>query len=86
MNILQLTNKVPYPPIDGGAIATINLSKGFAEQGHQVTILAMNTTKHYCEISSIPTEITSKINIIGVDVKAKITRTAALNKIGRAHV
>jgi hypothetical protein len=43
MKILQITNKVPYPVKDGGAIACMNLARGFSLLGHQVTILAMNT-------------------------------------------
>ncbi len=47
MKILQLTNKVPLPPRDGGAIATLALARGLAEAGHEVTVLAMNTSKHF---------------------------------------
>jgi len=47
MNILQLTNKMPYPAKDGGAIATLNLSKGFVNANNKLTILSMNTAKHF---------------------------------------
>ena len=47
MKILQLCNKSPYPPKDGGAIAIFNLTKGFQNNGHHVKILAINTKKHY---------------------------------------
>ena len=47
MKILQLCNKFPYPPKDGGAIAIFNLTKGFQYNGHHVKILAINTKKHY---------------------------------------
>ncbi len=63
MKILQLTNKVPYPPKDGGAIATLNLSLGMAELGHEITLLAINTSKHYFQIDQIPEEISSKVRI-----------------------
>lgn len=46
MRILQLTNKVPYPPRDGGSFATLSLATGLAAGGHDVTVLAMNTSKH----------------------------------------
>ena len=46
MRILQLTNKSPWPPKDGGAIASMNLTKGFGFLGHKVTVLSMNTEKH----------------------------------------
>ncbi len=47
MHILQLVLKVPYPPKDGGAVATLNMTEGLQQQGNQVTILAFNTKKHY---------------------------------------
>ncbi len=47
MKILQLTNKVPYPPRDGGAIASLTLGRELAKAGHEVVILAMNTSKHF---------------------------------------
>lgn len=49
MKILQLTNKIPVPPRDGGSIATYRLSLGLAQLGHQVSVLAMNTSKHYVD-------------------------------------
>jgi len=73
LKILQLTNKIPYPPADGGAIAVLSLSVGLADLGHRVTILAMNTLKHNCKIEEIPEEFTSKIKFVSVDVPAKIS-------------
>ncbi|MCK5822709.1 MAG: glycosyltransferase family 4 protein [Bacteroidales bacterium] len=72
MNILQLCNKMPYPPKDGGSIATLNLSKGFAKLGHKVTVLAMNTSKHYFNVDNIPNDLKSKINFFDVFVNTKI--------------
>jgi len=54
MKIVQLCNKVPYPPNDGGSIAIYNLTTSFAENHHQVTVLAMNTAKHYTDPDTIP--------------------------------
>lgn len=46
MKILQVSNKYPFPPKDGGAIATLALANGFARAGHEVSLLAMRTPKH----------------------------------------
>jgi polysaccharide biosynthesis protein PslH len=81
MKILQLCNKVPYPPIDGGAIATLNLTKGFANHGNSVTMLAINTKKHFCDLSKIPDEINKIVKIIGVDLDTKISPYEALNNL-----
>lgn len=78
MKILQLHNKVPYPPKDGGAIGVWNFTLEFAKQGHEVTLFAMNTKKHYYNIKSIPEEFTKIINIIAVDVKVPVTFFGAL--------
>ena len=78
MNILQLSNKMPYPPKDGGSIATLNLSKGFAELGHKVTVLTMNTSKHYFSVDDIPKNLKSKINFFDVFVNTKINPFNAL--------
>jgi glycosyltransferase involved in cell wall biosynthesis len=72
MKILQICNKVPYPAKDGGAIAVLNLSEVFALNGHQVTILAMNTGKHHSEVKSIPGYYTEKIHFVYVPVNSEI--------------
>ncbi|MBE9468097.1 MAG: glycosyltransferase family 4 protein [Bacteroidetes bacterium] len=81
MNILQLCNKMPYPPKDGGSIATLNLSKGFVELSHKVTVLAMNTSKHYFNIENIPFELKSKINFFDVFVDTKINTFSAVSNL-----
>jgi glycosyltransferase involved in cell wall biosynthesis len=53
MRILQLCNKFPYPPKDGGAIAIYNLIKGLGSMGHDVTVLAMNTRKHFTDAGEV---------------------------------
>lgn len=81
MRILQLTNKIPYPPKDGGAIATLNISRGLARLGHEITILGMNTSKHYFDIQLIPEKITNQIDIREVVVDTKISAFAALKNL-----
>jgi hypothetical protein len=57
MQILVLVNKVPYPPRDGGSIATLSLAKQFVKKGHNVSILAMNTHKHYIDPKKFPAKL-----------------------------
>jgi hypothetical protein len=47
LKILVLLNRIPYPLNDGGAIGAFNFIKGYAEAGCEVTMLAMNTAKHF---------------------------------------
>jgi polysaccharide biosynthesis protein PslH len=81
MKILQLTNKFPWPSKDGGAIATLSMTKGFDELGHEVTLLAMNTSKHYVDLKKVPEEIKSLAKIIGVEVETKVTVRGAMTNL-----
>lgn len=78
MKILQVTNKVPYPVKDGGAIACMNLTRGFSLLGHEVTILAMNTVKHHVTLSEIPESVKELAEFKLVNVPARISPVSAL--------
>lgn len=47
MRILILTNRVPYPLRDGGALAMDAMISGYKQAGQEVHLLAMNTSRHY---------------------------------------
>jgi glycosyltransferase involved in cell wall biosynthesis len=49
MRILQVCSKAPYPSKDGGSIAMNILTEGLIANGNQVTVLAINTPKHFIE-------------------------------------
>ena len=53
MRLLQLCKKFPYPLKDGESIAVMNLSRSLHDLGCEVSLLAMNTTKHFCDVSSV---------------------------------
>jgi glycosyltransferase involved in cell wall biosynthesis len=72
MNILILTNKLPYPPRDGGSIATFNMMTGLKHAGNRITCMAMNTAKHQYPIEQIPQEIREAILFVGVDCDSTI--------------
>lgn len=72
MNILILTNKIPYPPKDGGAIATLYIATGLSDSGHHVTVLSMNTAKHYFSADQIPEYVRNKITIVTIHVQTHI--------------
>ena len=78
MKILILSPKVPYPPKDGGAIATLGLARGLAQLGAEITILCLNTSKHFSDTSVIPEKISSLMNIIEVFHDTEIRFTKAL--------
>ncbi len=80
MRILQLTNKIPYPPSDGGTIAMWQAAAGFAELGNELSILCMQTAKHRAttiDSSQFPENLTLEM----VDVPARITPWGMLGNL-----
>lgn len=73
MRILQITNKFPYPPKDGGAIATYSLTRDFFELNQSVTILAINTPKHYFNIKDLPKNVQRIADFHTVYIDTSIT-------------
>ena len=53
MKILQVCSKPPYPPKDGGSIAMNILTQGLIACGNEVTVLAINTSKHFIKKEDI---------------------------------
>jgi glycosyltransferase involved in cell wall biosynthesis len=72
MKILILSTKMPWPARDGGAIATLNMALGFAHKNCQVTLLTMNTGKHYFPETALPANLRDLISILSVYVDTKI--------------
>lgn len=81
MKILFITNKFPYPPKDGGTIASFQHMWGLASIGADVTVVSINTKKHFCNISSLPPEITSKITFKAVYVDTTLSAFDALKNL-----
>ena len=63
MKILQLCKKFPFPLKDGEAIAVTYLSRALHELGCEVTLLAMNTSKHFVETDNLPKSFNHYKNI-----------------------
>ncbi len=76
MNILQICNKVPFPPADGGCIAMNNLTQGLIAEGNKVKVIAINTKKHFVDIEKLPSSYRSDtaIEAVFIDTEIKITK------------
>jgi polysaccharide biosynthesis protein PslH len=72
MRILQLCNKPPYPPIDGGSKAMHNLTKGLLAQGHQVKVVCISTPKQPFDRSHMPREYREATDIESVFVDTTV--------------
>ncbi len=77
MKILVLTKKFPYPVKDGETLAINTLSKALAIQGAELTLLAMNTTKHYFDAPSSAAGLKQFHDIIQVKIDNRIKVSAA---------
>ena len=53
-------------------MAVRNLTTGFAEQGHEVTVLALNTQKHYFNPQQLPPNVQATARFIAVDIDTAI--------------
>jgi glycosyltransferase involved in cell wall biosynthesis len=54
LRVLILTNRVPYPLNDGGALSMDVFLKGFPEAGCTTRLLAMNTARHRVDEALLP--------------------------------
>lgn len=54
VKILILLPRIPYPLRDGGSIAMNQTIEAYLEQGCDVSVLAMNTSRHWVEEGSLP--------------------------------
>lgn len=68
MKILQLCKKFPFPLKDGESIAITNLSKALNDLGCEVSLLSMNTKKHYFDVSKLPSDFNHYYAIHEVEI------------------
>jgi len=78
MKILQLSNKLPFPEKDGGALGISVFTKALLQAGHQVKMLAMNTSRQFIELDSIPQKLKDEIKLETVNVDTSIKPMNAL--------
>jgi len=72
MKILLLCNKSPWPPKDGGAAATWNIIMGLSTQNVSLTVLALNTSKHFVKAGEIPDALSESIDYKLISIETKI--------------
>lgn len=59
-------------------MAMMSMIKGFSKADHTVTVLTMNTPKHYINLGSLPPEIRQSAEFIAVDVNTGVNFLDAL--------
>jgi glycosyltransferase involved in cell wall biosynthesis len=78
MKVLQLCNKPPFPPQDGGTIAMNNISHGLLEAGCELKIVSVNTEKHHIDINDLPIDYVNKTRIEFINIDTKVRALPAL--------
>ncbi len=68
MKVLFLCKKFPYPLKDGESIAVSNLCKELKALGCDITLLCMNTSKHYINPQHLPSEYDYFTRIHSIDL------------------
>ncbi len=77
LKILQLVNRIPYPLHDGGSIGIHYYTEGFLQAGVALSMLAMNTTRHWVDISTLPPLYRQLQHFEAVEVDNRIKPLAA---------
>jgi|WetSurSiteA1Bulk_404760.scaffolds.fasta_scaffold00310_11 polysaccharide biosynthesis protein PslH len=80
MKILQVCHKPPYPPLDGGSIAMLNLARSLVRQGHDITVLTMCTPKHQLTVEDT-LEFSKLMKVYTVFVNTKLRFSAMLKNL-----
>jgi glycosyltransferase involved in cell wall biosynthesis len=81
MKILQICHRIPYPPIDGGNIAMMNMALALKEAGHEVHQFALNTSKHYVDPDTIPRPLKEKLHFHSFKIDTKIKGSGLLKNL-----
>lgn len=72
MRILQLCNKSPWPPKEGGSIAMNAVTQSLLMEGHIVKVIAMNTHKYTVRLEDIPEDYKYQTGIALGEVDLRI--------------
>jgi len=74
MNILQICNKPPFPPQDGGSIGMNNITNGLLDFNHKVKVIAVNPPKHFVNINDLPPDYVSstRLELVYMDTSVKL--------------
>ena len=78
MKVLQLCNKPPYPPVDGGTMAMNSITQGLLSRGCEVKVLTVETDKHPVRKERVTDDYRAKTAIESVFVDLSVRPLPAL--------
>ncbi len=72
MRILFLSNKPPFPKLDGGCVAIADMLSYYVSAGHAVDLITISTRKHPFDESNFPPPLLEKLNIEHIELDTSI--------------
>lgn len=78
MKVLQLCNKPPYPPVDGGTMAMNSITQGLLSRGCEVKVLTVETDKHPVRKERVTDDYRAKTAMESVFVDLSVRPLPAL--------
>ena len=74
MKVLQICHKMPYPPLDGGAQVMHYTTKGLLNKNTDLTVLAINPTRNFIDLDSLPQKYTeqTKFSCVTIDTSIRL--------------
>lgn len=72
MNILMICHRIPWPLNEGGTIAIYNNLRGYAMEGHTVTLLALNAAKHRINLGEARSELDKYCRFASVNIQTDV--------------
>lgn len=87
MKVLQLCNKPPYPPVDGGTMAMNSVTEGLLAHDCEVRVLTVETDKHPLRRELIPDEYLrrTRLEAVHVDLGIHVLGAAAAWLCGESY-
>ena len=87
MKVLQLCNKPPYPPVDGGTLAMDCITQGLLRAGCQVKVLSVETDKHPANPKLLPDDYLrqTRFESVYIDLKIKPLPAALAMLCGESY-
>ncbi len=87
MKVLQLCNKPPYPPVDGGTLAMNGITQGLLDAGCEVRVLTVESDKHPARLELMPDEYRRRtaIEAVYVDLTIKVLPAAVAMLCGESY-
>lgn len=85
MKILQLCHRVPYPAVDGGNIAMMNMALSLVQNGNQVYQFNLNTSRHYIDPATIPNELKEKLHMTSSYIDTRVKAVDAFLNLFSGH-